>query len=168
MLFKGQDEVMRSDRYASETDKDNTPDGITASQETVKAEEQFEASSEKPVEQNTVAETQPAAGEKKSGGKRAKRKKGKEVKLTKDSEPVDLSKLKKKELLEIMLRQGEEIDKLRDQVAALQKQLDDRTIKQRQMGTMAEAALELTNIFEEADKAVKIYLDNIRRRINGE
>ncbi|MBE6040924.1 MAG: DNA repair protein [Clostridiales bacterium] len=67
-----------------------------------------------------------------------------------------------------MLRQGEEIDKLRDQVATLQKQLDDRTIKQRQMGTMAEAALELTNIFEEADKAVKIYLDNIRRRINGE
>ena len=43
-----------------------------------------------------------------------------------DGTEVDLSKLKKRELLEIMLRQGEEIDKLRAQVTELESKLEDR------------------------------------------
>ena len=94
-------------------------------------------------------------------GRRA-RKKGKGKKG--DGE-VDLSKLKKKELLEIMLRQGEEIDKLRAEIADLKAELEDRDFKINRVGSIAEASLAVTKIFEEAEKAAKIYLENIRRKV---
>ncbi len=77
----------------------------------------------------------------------------------------DLSKLKKKDLLEIMLKQGEEIDSLRSQVADLQAQLDDRNFMLDRVGSIAEASLQVTKIFEEAEKAAKIYLMNIRSKV---
>ena len=75
----------------------------------------------------------------------------------------DLSKLKKKELLEIMLRQGEEIDSLRAQVADLQAKLDSRDFEFSHIGNIAEASLVVTNVFEEAQKAAVIYLRNVKR-----
>ena len=75
----------------------------------------------------------------------------------------DLSKLKKKDLLEIMLRQGEEIDSLRAQVADLQSRLDSRDFELSQIGNIAEASLVVTNVFEEAQKAAVIYLRNVKR-----
>ena len=78
-------------------------------------------------------------------------------------ESIDLSKLKKKELLEIMLRQGEEIDALREQVADLQAQLDNREFKLSRIGSIAEASLAVTDIFEEAQKAAVTYLENLKR-----
>jgi SMC interacting uncharacterized protein involved in chromosome segregation len=78
---------------------------------------------------------------------------------------IDLGKLKKKELLEIMLRQGEEIDRLREQVTELEAKLEDKYIAIDKAGSIAEASLALTNVFEEAEKAVRIYLENIRRRV---
>lgn len=75
----------------------------------------------------------------------------------------DLSKLKKKDLLEIMLRQGEEIDSLRAQVADLQAKLDNRNFEFSQIGNIAEASLVVTNIFEEAQKAAVVYLQNVKR-----
>lgn len=78
---------------------------------------------------------------------------------------TDLSKLKKKDLLEIMLRQGEEIDSLRAQVAELQAQLEDHIFKMYKVGSIAEASLQVTKIFEEAEKAAMIYLENIRSKV---
>lgn len=75
----------------------------------------------------------------------------------------DLSKLKKKDLLEIMLRQGEEIDSLRAQVADLQAKLDSRDFELSHIGNIAEASLVVTNVFEEAQKAAVIYLRNVKR-----
>lgn len=75
----------------------------------------------------------------------------------------DLSKLKKKDLLEIMLRQGEEIDSLRAQVADLQAKLDSRDFEFSHIGNIAEASLVVTNVFEEAQKAAVIYLRNVKR-----
>ena len=75
----------------------------------------------------------------------------------------DLAKLKKKDLLEIMLRQGEEIDSLRAQVADLQEQLDNRQFEFSRIGNIAEASLVITNVFEEAQKAAVIYLQNVKR-----
>ena len=82
---------------------------------------------------------------------------------TAPGEELDLSKLKKKELLEIMLRQGEEIDSLREQVADLQAQLDNRQFELSKVGSIAEASLLVTSIFEEAQKAAMIYLENLKR-----
>ncbi len=84
-----------------------------------------------------------------------------------DSSPKeDLTKLKKKDLLEIMLRQGEEIDLLRAQVSDLQAKLDSRDFDLSQIGDIAEASLVVTNVFEEAQKAAVIYLKNVKRLAN--
>ena len=76
----------------------------------------------------------------------------------------DLSKLKKRELLEIMLAQGKEIDSLRERVAELEAQLDNREFEFSKIGSIAEASLAVTDIFKEAEKAAVIYMENIRRR----
>ena len=83
----------------------------------------------------------------------------------------DLSKLKKREILEIMLKQGEEIDTLRArieeleaEVAAKEAELQKHEFDIQKLGSIAEASLQVTNIFEEAEKAAKIYLENLRRR----
>ena len=76
----------------------------------------------------------------------------------------DLSKLKKRELLEIMLAQGKEIDSLRERVAELEAQLADREFEFSKIGSIAEASLAVTDIFKEAEKAAIIYMENVRRR----
>ena len=76
---------------------------------------------------------------------------------------TDLAKLKKKDLLEIMLRQGEEIDALRAKVADLESRLEDKELTISKAGTLAEASLALTGIFKEAQAAADIYLYNIRK-----
>ena len=81
-----------------------------------------------------------------------------------NKEAADLSKLKKRELLEIMLAQGKEIDSLREKVAELEAQLADREFEFSRIGSIAEASLAVTDIFKEAEKAAAIYLENIRRR----
>ena len=78
----------------------------------------------------------------------------------------DLSKLSKKDLLEIMLKQGEEIDSLREQVRELQAKLDDKEIRIAKAGSMAEASLAVTGIFEEAQKAANLYLQNAMRMVD--
>ena len=81
-----------------------------------------------------------------------------------DNEKPDLSKLKKRELFEIMLAQGKEIDSLRERVADLEAQLANREFEFSKIGSIAEASLAVTKIFTEAEEAAKVYLDNIRRR----
>ena len=93
-------------------------------------------------------------------------KKAKEAGQETTDTQADLLKLKKKDLLEIMLRQSEEIDELRAQVADLQAKLDDRDFQFNRIGSIAEASLAVTNIFQEAEKAAKLYLENIRSKVN--
>ena len=83
----------------------------------------------------------------------------------------ELRKLKKTEILQIMLKQGEEIDALRERIAELEEQLaakeaelQKHNFEIKKFGSIAEASLQVTNIFEEAEKAAKIYLENLRRR----
>ena len=83
----------------------------------------------------------------------------------------DLSKLKKREILEIMLKQGEKIDTLRArieeleaEIAAKEAELQKHEFDIQKFGSIAEAALQVTNIFEEAEEAARIYLENLRRR----
>lgn len=79
----------------------------------------------------------------------------------------DLTKLSKKDLLEIMLRQGEEIDALRAEVQELKDKLEAREIDINRVGSLAEASLAVTEIFKEADKAAMTYLTNLKRIAEG-
>ena len=67
----------------------------------------------------------------------------------------ELLKLKRSELLEIMLAQSKEIDSLREQLAEVKAQLEDRNIAISKAG--------LTKVFEEAQKAADLYVDNVKR-----
>jgi AmiR/NasT family two-component response regulator len=84
-----------------------------------------------------------------------------------ESGGADLTKLSKKDLLEIMLRQGEEIDALRAEVQSLKDQLEAREIDINRVGSLAEASLAVTEIFKEADKAAMTYLSNLKRMTEG-
>ncbi|BCK42834.1 DNA repair protein [Streptococcus suis] len=77
----------------------------------------------------------------------------------------DLRKLKRIELYEIMLAQSEEIDCLRNQLEKIKTELADRRIIISQSGSIAEASMRLTNIFEEAQKAADLYLYNVKNKI---
>ena len=79
----------------------------------------------------------------------------------------DLTKLSKKDLLEIMLRQGEEIDALRAEVQELKDKLEAREIDINRVGSLAEASLAVTEIFKEADKAAMTSLTNLKRIAEG-
>ncbi len=75
----------------------------------------------------------------------------------------DFRKLKRVELYEIMLAQAEEIDDLRAKLAAAKKELKNKRIDIQRSGSIAEASLKLTKIFEEAQKAADLYLSNIKK-----
>ena len=100
---------------------------------------------------------------------------------TKETEEIDsaqetfqtkeLRKMKKTELLEIMLKQGEEIDRLRARVEELETEVAEKEAEMerhefeiQKFGSIAEASLQVTDIFQEAEKAARIYLENLRRR----
>jgi uncharacterized membrane protein YccC len=73
-----------------------------------------------------------------------------------------LKKLNRKELLELMLEQQREIDRLKDQLSAAEDKLAQREICMQQSGTMAEAALKLNQVFQQADAAAQQYLASVQ------
>ena len=75
----------------------------------------------------------------------------------------ELLKLKRSEMLEIMLAQSREIDKLREELEEAKAKVEDRELRLKDCGNIAEASLRLTNIFTEAQKAVDLYVENVKR-----
>jgi len=73
----------------------------------------------------------------------------------------DLRKLSRQQLLELLLKQSRELDKVRAQLEEAQNALKDRQIRIRESGSIAEAALELSGIFEAAQQAADDYLYNV-------
>ena len=74
----------------------------------------------------------------------------------------NLKNLSRKELLEIMIKQAEEIEELQAKLKETEARLQDRELKITNAGSIAEASLELSGIFETAQKAADQYLDNVR------
>lgn len=80
----------------------------------------------------------------------------------------EISKLTRKELIEMLLSLTVENNELRDRVCELEKENKSRKIAIESSGTMAEAALKLNRIFEAADAAAKQYLQNVKARADEE
>jgi len=74
----------------------------------------------------------------------------------------ELRKLRRTELLELMLQMQEEIDRLRQENQELNQRLLDRRITLEQAGSIAEAALKLNKVFEAAQQAAEDYLHSIQ------
>lgn len=74
----------------------------------------------------------------------------------------EVKRLSRVELLEMLIAQVEENEKLKARLEEAQAALADRRLVVEQAGTLAEAALQLNHIFEDADLAARQYLENIR------
>jgi light-regulated signal transduction histidine kinase (bacteriophytochrome) len=79
-----------------------------------------------------------------------------------------LKKLSRKELLEVMLSQSKEIEKLQEQLRVANEKLASREICIQQSGSMAEAALKLNQVFQAADAASQQYLESIQKMAQQE
>jgi len=73
----------------------------------------------------------------------------------------ELRKLKRKDLLVILLEQQKRIEELEEELKKATEELNSRKITFNELGNLAEASLKLSGIFEKADEAAKIYLENI-------
>lgn len=81
----------------------------------------------------------------------------------------DLQRLKRGELLEILLAQSKEIESLKllveekdRMIDTMSKKLKDRTIELQEAGSIAEASFKLNGVFEAAQNAAQQYLENIQ------
>ena len=69
----------------------------------------------------------------------------------------ELKKLSRRELLEILIMQSKRVEKLEAQLAEANRKLEDRRIRLESVGSIAEAALALNNVFEAAQRAAEQY-----------
>lgn len=76
----------------------------------------------------------------------------------------EVKKLKRAELLEMLIEQTEENERLRAKISALEGQLSQRQIILEESGSIAEASLRLSNVFAEAQSAADQYLESIRKK----
>ena len=74
----------------------------------------------------------------------------------------EFRKLKKSELLELLLIQTKENERLKEALEEAQVQLRDRNLYMENAGSIAEASLRVNHIFELAQKAADQYLYNVR------
>ena len=79
----------------------------------------------------------------------------------------ELRRLHRSELLEMLISLTEENRRLNDLLEQTRSQLRDRQITIENAGSLAEAALSLSGIFQTADAAAQQYLENIER-ISGQ
>lgn len=75
----------------------------------------------------------------------------------------ELKKLNRAELLELLLVQTREAERLRKRLESAEAALSDQQLKVQKAGDLAHAALEINGVMEAAQAAAQQYLDNIVR-----
>lgn len=74
----------------------------------------------------------------------------------------ELRGMNRTELIEIIYALQQEERTLRAENEQLHRQLEDRTLRMEKAGSIAEAALSLNHIFEDAEAATRQYLDSLK------
>lgn len=75
----------------------------------------------------------------------------------------ELKKLTRIELLELLLEQSQEVERLQKELAEVKAKLRDKNILIENSGSIAEAALKLNGVFEATQAAAEQYLENVKR-----
>lgn len=75
----------------------------------------------------------------------------------------ELKKLNRKDLLQILIFKEREIEQLKDELKLANEKLESREIKIRNSGSIAEAALKINHIFENAEAAAQQYIESIKK-----
>ena len=73
-----------------------------------------------------------------------------------------LRSFSKLELLELLAQQERELQKLRTELAEKEAALAERKLKLEKAGSIAEAALALSGVFEAAQQAAELYLESVK------
>lgn len=73
----------------------------------------------------------------------------------------ELKKLNRAELLELLLVQTKEVERLRHELAEVRQELADRRLGLKQAGNLAQAVLAVNGVMEAAQAAANQYLENI-------
>ena len=74
---------------------------------------------------------------------------------------IELRKLKRLELLELLLEQRRRCDRLEWELAQARKEIRDQQIRLENAGSLAEASAMMTNVLSEVQKATDIYRENL-------
>lgn len=73
----------------------------------------------------------------------------------------ELRKLSRADLLEMLLVQTRETERLKQRVRELEEKLEQRQLRLAEIGSLAEAVLEVNSVVEVAQAAANQYLENI-------
>ena len=74
----------------------------------------------------------------------------------------ELRKLKRGDLLEILVEVSEENDRLKAENEELKAKLEEKVLLMNKAGSIAEASLRINNVFEAVQQAADQYLSSIR------
>jgi len=73
----------------------------------------------------------------------------------------ELKRLSRAELLELLIIQTRETERLQAELDMTRQQLEDRRLRVSQIGNLAQAALDVNGVMEAAQAAAQQYVDNI-------
>lgn len=76
----------------------------------------------------------------------------------------DLKKLNRYQLLEMLIIQTERADALQKELDQVQEKLDSRDVQMTVVGSIAEASMQLSGVFEAAQNAADIYMNAVKER----
>lgn len=77
----------------------------------------------------------------------------------------ELKKLNRVQLLELLIDQSREIDRLQTALDEANKKLEKRELRMAQCGSIADASLVITEMFERAQEATDLYLQETKRHL---
>lgn len=75
---------------------------------------------------------------------------------------INLKKLNRMQLLEMLIEQGKELERLKEENAQLKEKLENRTMEFQECGNLAEAVLKVNRVMEAAQAAADEYLKQIK------
>lgn len=75
----------------------------------------------------------------------------------------ELRRLSRMELIQLLLGQAKELERVRQELEDAQEALNDRQIQIRKAGSIAEASLQINQVMEAAQRAADQYVENIKR-----
>ncbi len=76
----------------------------------------------------------------------------------------ELKRLSRAELLEMLIATAKKLDRVEKELDSAKKELARRDVAVSNAGSLAEAALRLNRVFEDADAAARQYIDILRMR----
>jgi len=75
----------------------------------------------------------------------------------------ELKKLNRYQLLELLVMQTERADALQEKVEELEARLEERNLNLAKMGSIADAAMYITGVFEASQQAADLYLESAKK-----